>query len=126
MFQKCWELTDLHCLIHSSIGSGGAAVQARPALPDLTATQAREVLCSLEVSAVDYNTALLERINDVACLNTFATLDTRKVQLESCSITGIGAIFERQKIINASICLQILQEHAAMHCCAMILNDQTS
>lgn len=82
MFQRCWELGDLHCLIDSSTGSGGAAVQSRPALQELTATQAREVLCSREVSAVDYNKALLERISDVACLNTFATLDTEKVQFE--------------------------------------------
>ncbi|KAK9852856.1 hypothetical protein WJX84_010119, partial [Apatococcus fuscideae] len=68
-----------------------SAVRARPALQDLTATQARELLCSREVSSVDYNTALLERVNHVSCLNTFASLDIDKVLKEAAAVDAKAA-----------------------------------
>ncbi|KAK9859869.1 hypothetical protein WJX84_001886, partial [Apatococcus fuscideae] len=66
-------------------------ISGKPALHDLTAKEAKELLCSKRLTAVEYNTALLERVNGVACLNTFASLDTEKVLKEAAEVDAKAA-----------------------------------
>ena len=57
----------------------GAASYTTDELTELTAVEAVELLCTKNISAVQYATALLTRAEEIDCLNTYATLDQTRV-----------------------------------------------
>ena len=55
-------------------------------LVELSAEAAVALLCSRQVTAVQYAQALLERANNYSCISTFASLQAEKVRMHSMII----------------------------------------
>ena len=54
-------------------------------LVEFSAEAAVDLLCSRQVTAVQYAQALLERANNYSCINAFASLPAEKVRTHSTS-----------------------------------------
>ena len=55
-------------------------------LSDLSAAEAVDLLCSRKITAVEYAKALLARAEEIDCLNSYAELDSHKVNVTSLFI----------------------------------------
>lgn len=63
----------------------GPAAEAMK-LTDLTAVEVVPMLCSRNITAVEYATALLACIEEYTCINSFAEFDTEKVLADAAAI----------------------------------------
>lgn len=52
----------------------------------MSAAEAVDLLCSRKITAVEYAKALLARAEEIDCLNSYAELDSHKVNVTSLII----------------------------------------